>query len=100
VVDTKRLRDLAAALKISKELQRLLEGLVDPGTEKKLAVERERLELEKKKDFGYSKPFSIGWWAQDHDGRLYRILELYGCTGEPNTGVKWTPEKTAERIGK
>ncbi|NLL63980.1 MAG: PBSX family phage terminase large subunit [Ruminococcaceae bacterium] len=49
-------------------------------------------------DFGYSKPFSIGWWAQDHDGRLYRILELYGCTGEPNTGVKWTPEKTAERI--
>jgi HD superfamily phosphohydrolase len=49
VVDTKRLRDLAAALKISKELQRLLEGLVDPGTEKKLAVERERLELEKKK---------------------------------------------------
>ena len=49
VVDTKRLRDLAAALKISKELQRLLEGLVDPGTEKKLAVERERLELEKTK---------------------------------------------------
>ena len=49
VVDTKRLRDLAAALKISKELQRLLQGLVDPGTEKKLAVERERLELEKKK---------------------------------------------------
>jgi hypothetical protein len=49
VVDTKRLRDLAAALKISKELQRLLEGLVDPAQEQKLAVERERLELEKKK---------------------------------------------------
>lgn len=49
VVDTKRLRDLAAALKISKELQRLLEGLVDPAQEQKLAVERERLELEKTK---------------------------------------------------
>jgi len=49
-------------------------------------------------DFGYSRPFSVGWWAQDHDGRLYRILELYGCTGEPDVGVKWTPEKTAERI--
>ena len=47
VVDTKRLRDLAQALKISKELQRLLEGIVDPATEKKLAIEQERLELEK-----------------------------------------------------
>lgn len=42
-------------------------------------------------DFGYAKPFSIGWWAVDHDDRLYRILELYGCTDEPNTGVKWSP---------
>ncbi len=44
-------------------------------------------------DFGYAKPFSCGWWAQDYDGRLYRILELYGCTGTPNEGVKWTPDK-------
>ena len=49
VVDTKRLRDLAAALKISKELQRLLQGLVDPNTAAKIRVEEERLELEKKK---------------------------------------------------
>ena len=47
VIDTRRLRDLAQALKISKELQRLLEGIVDPATEKKLAIEQERLELEK-----------------------------------------------------
>ena len=32
-------------------------------------------------DFGYAKPFSCGWWAVDHDGCVYRILELYGCTG-------------------
>lgn len=44
-------------------------------------------------DFGYAKPFSVGWWACDHDGRLYRILELYGCTAEPNTGVKWAPDQ-------
>lgn len=42
-------------------------------------------------DFGYAKPFSVGWYAVDHDGRLYRILELYGCTKTPNEGVKWTP---------
>lgn len=44
-------------------------------------------------DFGYAKPFSIGWFAVDHDGRLYHILELYGCTEVPNTGVKWTPDR-------
>lgn len=49
-------------------------------------------------DFGYSKPFSCAWWAVDYDGRLYRILELYGCTGEPNEGVKWTPHEQFKRI--
>ena len=49
-------------------------------------------------DFGYSKPFSCGWWAIDYDGRAYRILELYGCTGEPNVGVKWTPDEQFRRI--
>ena len=49
-------------------------------------------------DFGYSKPFSCGWWAVDQDGRLYRILELYGCTGVPNEGTKWTPEQQFTRM--
>lgn len=44
-------------------------------------------------DFGFGKPFSCGWWAVDTEGCAYRILELYGCTGTPNEGVKWTPEK-------
>ena len=51
-------------------------------------------------DFGYGKPFSVGWWAVDYDGRLYRILELYGCTDEPNTGVKWPPDKIFQQIAK
>ncbi len=49
-------------------------------------------------DFGYAKPFSCGWWAVDYDGRLYRILELYGCTKTPDEGVKWPPEKIFSEI--
>ena len=44
-------------------------------------------------DWGYGKPFSFGWWAVDYDGVLYRILELYGCTDNPNEGVKWTVDR-------
>lgn len=50
-------------------------------------------------DFGYAKPFSCAWWAVDYDGRLYRILELYGCVpNEPNTGVKWSPDEIFREI--
>ena len=49
-------------------------------------------------DFGFSKPFSVGWYAADEEGRLYRIKELYGCTGEPDVGVRWTPEKQFAEI--
>lgn len=49
-------------------------------------------------DFGYARPFSIGWFACDPDGRLYHILELYGCTGTPNEGVKWTPEQIFKEV--
>lgn len=49
-------------------------------------------------DWGYARPFSVGWWAVGRNGELYRIRELYGCTGTPNEGVKWTPEKLAKVI--
>ena len=51
-------------------------------------------------DFGYAKPFSCAWWAVDFDGRLYRILELYGCTKTPNEGVKWPPDKIFAEIAR
>lgn len=51
-------------------------------------------------DWGYARPFSVGWYAVDHDRRIYRIKELYGCTGAPNAGVKWEPEKLAAHIKK
>lgn len=49
-------------------------------------------------DWGYAKPFSVGYWAVDYDGVVYRILELYGCTKDPNTGVKWTPNEVFKRV--
>ncbi|MBE6989317.1 MAG: Terminase-like family protein [Ruminococcaceae bacterium] len=49
-------------------------------------------------DFGYAKPFSVGWWAVDYDGVLYRILELYGCTDTPNEGVLWSPDRQFAEI--
>lgn len=49
-------------------------------------------------DWGYSKPFSVGWYAVDHERRLYRIREFYGCTGQPNVGVKMEPGEVARQI--
>ena len=51
-------------------------------------------------DWGYNRPFSCGWWAVDYDGVVYRILELYGCTGNPNEGVKWTPQQVFREIAR
>lgn len=49
-------------------------------------------------DFGYAKPFSVGWHAVDHEGCIYRIKELYGCTEKPNTGIKIEPSEIAKQI--
>lgn len=49
-------------------------------------------------DFGYAKPFSVGWYAVDHQGKVYRIREYYGCTGEPNVGVQLNPYEIAKNI--
>lgn len=55
-------------------------------------------------DWGYTRPFSVGWYAVDHDGRLYRIRELYGCRADdngqpvPNTGVCWPAPRVAQEI--
>ena len=50
-------------------------------------------------DWGYSKPFSVGWWAVDTDGCYYRIQELYGCQPDrPNTGLQLDVGSIATRI--
>jgi hypothetical protein len=50
-------------------------------------------------DFGYSKPFSVGWWAMDPAGRAYRYREWYGCEQKrADVGIMITPRQIAEGI--
>jgi len=49
-------------------------------------------------DWGYSRPFSVGWYAVDRERRIYRIREYYGCTGTPNVGLKLEPAEVARQI--
>ena len=51
-------------------------------------------------DFGFGKPFACNWYAVDYDGVAYMIAELYGCTGTPNEGVKWSPEMQFKEIAR
>ena len=49
-------------------------------------------------DWGFTKPFSVGWYAVDTVGRIYRIREYYGTDGQPNTGAKMKPHEVAAEI--
>lgn len=49
-------------------------------------------------DWGYSRPFSVLWFAVDPERRMYMIREYYGCTGTPNVGVKMEPSEVARKI--
>lgn len=63
-------------------------------------------------DWGSSRPFSVGWWAESDGtpaavagterhftrGSLIRIAEWYGSTGKPNEGLRMTASAVAEGI--
>ena len=52
-------------------------------------------------DWGWSKPYSIGFYAVNSTGRIIRYRELYGCEpGENNynVGVKKSARKLAEEV--
>lgn len=64
-------------------------------------------------DWGWSKPFSVGWWAQSDGtpartkdgkelhfarGSLIRIAEWYGWKNSPNVGLKMTAREIAKGI--
>ena len=63
-------------------------------------------------DWGSSRPFSVGWWAESNGlpaivggqerhftrGSLIRMAEWYGCTGKPNEGLKMTATAVAAGI--
>ena len=49
-------------------------------------------------DWGYSKPFSLGKWAVDSEGRMVRYGEWYGCEkGEVDVGVKMSTSEIAAK---
>jgi hypothetical protein len=60
-------------------------------------------------DWGSSKPFSVGWWAESDGttvpngrtyprGTLFRIAEWYGSTGRPNEGLRMLAVEIAKGI--
>ena len=64
-------------------------------------------------DWGSSKPYSVGWWAESdgcdisyrdgtkkstRKGDLFRVAELYGCTGKPNEGTRELATEVARKI--
>lgn len=51
-------------------------------------------------DWGVNKPFSVGWYAQDFDGRTYLYRELYmdGTKFESTFGVSLIPSRLAKVI--
>ena len=49
-------------------------------------------------DWGYAKPYAIGFYALDYDGRLWLYKELYGDGGQPNVGSQEPPEDVAKRV--
>lgn len=49
-------------------------------------------------DWGYAKPFAVGWFAVDEQRRIYHIKELYGWNGTRNHGAMWEPAQVAAKI--
>lgn len=64
-------------------------------------------------DWGSSKPYSVGWWAESDGcdivlrdgtkkstrrGDLFRVAEMYGCNGKPNEGTRELSVEVARKI--
>lgn len=50
-------------------------------------------------DWGYYKPFSVGWHAVTEDRKIYRIREWYGCkTGKADSGIGLAAHEIARQI--
>lgn len=60
-------------------------------------------------DWGSSRPFSVGWWAESDGtptdsgkvyprGTLIRVWEWYGWTGKPNEGLRMAAADVGRRI--
>jgi len=49
-------------------------------------------------DWGFAKPFSLGKWAVNAEGRMVRYGEWYGCARhEPDTGIRMGAVEVAQK---
>jgi len=51
-------------------------------------------------DWGYRKPYSVGWYTMNPEKEIYRYRELYGYGGAPNVGTRETAIQVARKIRK
>ncbi len=49
-------------------------------------------------DWGYSRPYAIGWFAKSPDGVNYMYRELYGYGGKANVGTRELADEVAAKI--
>lgn len=49
-------------------------------------------------DWGFSKPYSVHWYAMDDEKRIHVYRELYGWGGAPNVGTKETALQVAMKV--
>lgn len=49
-------------------------------------------------DWGFAKPYAVGWWAMDQDGCFYLWRELYGWGGKPDVGSREEASAVAKKI--
>ena len=50
-------------------------------------------------DWGYTRPYAVGYWAKSPDDVLYRFAEIYGCEpGQADRGLRQDPRTVARRV--
>lgn len=49
-------------------------------------------------DWGFARPYSVGWYAMDPDGVVYRWRELYGYGGKADVGTREQASAVARKI--
>ncbi len=49
-------------------------------------------------DWGFGKPFSVGWWYALPNGRVVRFNEWYGYSGVPDEGLRLADSAVADGI--
>jgi hypothetical protein len=49
-------------------------------------------------DWGYAKPYSVGWYTRSQDGVVFRYRELYGWGGKANLGTRESAREIADKI--